>query len=151
MCRISLKTALCTCLVVPLLALSAFVTACSPAGEEASEEVAVEVAVDPGIERDAQLLEDTLPMIDYHRKISVAVVETIRNNYGIGPFASISIIDDSENRVRNEKHNIVVTVEIEDESGNTIIVALPDNRATIIVYPSDGSGPILCIPFGGYY
>jgi len=130
------------CLLIFLLTVLLFAGGCvqhqSTQNVPSNEEEATEVEMDPSIERDAQMIMDTLSFPEEYKKNVVRLVNSLRHR-GVEPFASLGIADYADLDI-HEANRLSYLIEIEDSAGIIYHVTINNNGATYAFFPPDGSG-----------
>ena len=96
-----------------------------------------EVEMDPSIERDAQMIVETLSLPEYYEENALWSVRSLRD-LGVGSFVSLRIVDDANLNV-HESDRMDYLVEIVDDSGTTYYVDFNDDCLVFVFFPPDGS------------
>ena len=106
-----------------------------------NEEEDTEVEMDPSIERDAQMIMDTLSFPEENRENAVRLANYLRHS-GVGPFTSLRIADYAELDI-HEGARLSYLLEIVDSAGIIYHVTLNNNCTTYAFFPPDGPGEMV--------
>ncbi len=134
--RRNLRLILCIPLMIALLLTCACTT------EQAAPERTEEEVIDPSIERDAQILIDTLTQIDYEEKRAIQAISRLRE-LGVGQIVTFEIIEDEELSSFDETVGVVVHAYLTDDTGTRYRIGFTRYGTPLRVILPDGSEIVL--------